>query len=135
MNMVFFKQKTAYKMRISDWSSDECSSDLVYPFHSLEPAWRVQQDLRGTGGEGRQARPVDDRCHPPEGAPGSGQPAQKRHVPGRIGHPKGGLCAKLSAISVGTGRPATLPSSEGKMRHDQGTADDRCIHYPKRMPD
>src|SRR3546814_15779584 len=26
----FFKQKTAYEMRISDWSSDVCSSDLVY---------------------------------------------------------------------------------------------------------
>src|SRR3546814_1066100 len=33
----FFKQKTAYEMRISDWSSDVCSSDLriadcEYPF-------------------------------------------------------------------------------------------------------
>src|SRR3546814_3345128 len=27
----FFKQKTAYEMRISDWSSDVCSSDLLYP--------------------------------------------------------------------------------------------------------
>src|SRR3546814_15662691 len=26
----FFKQKTAYEMRISDWSSDVCSSDLVH---------------------------------------------------------------------------------------------------------
>src|SRR3546814_4018435 len=26
----FFKQKTAYEMRISDWSSDVCSSDLSY---------------------------------------------------------------------------------------------------------
>src|SRR3546814_1849229 len=26
---VFYKQKTAYEMRISDWSSDVCSSDLV----------------------------------------------------------------------------------------------------------
>src|SRR3546814_17060544 len=26
-----FKQKTAYEMRISDWSSDVCSSDLVQP--------------------------------------------------------------------------------------------------------
>src|SRR3546814_15174827 len=26
---LFFKQKTAYEMRISDWSSDVCSSDLV----------------------------------------------------------------------------------------------------------
>src|SRR3546814_9269751 len=27
----FFKQKTAYEMRISDWSSDVCSSDLAEP--------------------------------------------------------------------------------------------------------
>src|SRR3546814_7424253 len=26
----FFKQKTAYEMRISDWSSDVCSSDLTW---------------------------------------------------------------------------------------------------------
>src|SRR3546814_2902854 len=29
VNVFFFKQKTAYEMRISDWSSDVCSSDLV----------------------------------------------------------------------------------------------------------
>src|SRR3546814_8885424 len=28
MYFFFFKQKTAYEMRISDWSSDVCSSDL-----------------------------------------------------------------------------------------------------------
>src|SRR3546814_14110379 len=28
---LFFKHKTAYEMRISDWSSDGCSSDLPYP--------------------------------------------------------------------------------------------------------
>src|SRR3546814_9572223 len=28
MCFFFFKQKTAYEMRISDWSSDVCSSDL-----------------------------------------------------------------------------------------------------------
>src|SRR3546814_9697381 len=32
----FFKQKTAYEMRISDWSSDVCSSDLY-------PAFRVER--------------------------------------------------------------------------------------------
>src|SRR3546814_3957143 len=31
----FFKQKTAYEMRISDWSSDVCSSDL----QALHPAF------------------------------------------------------------------------------------------------
>src|SRR3546814_1675518 len=30
----FFKQKTAYEMRISDWSSDVCSSDLTHCRHS-----------------------------------------------------------------------------------------------------
>src|SRR3546814_7506866 len=28
--VFFFKQKTAYEMRISDWSSDVCSSDLYF---------------------------------------------------------------------------------------------------------
>src|SRR3546814_10892124 len=30
--VLFFKQKTAYEMRISDWSSDVCSSDLIASF-------------------------------------------------------------------------------------------------------
>src|SRR3546814_20395868 len=29
VGMFFFKQKTAYELRISDWSSDVCSSDLI----------------------------------------------------------------------------------------------------------
>src|SRR3546814_1166285 len=33
MCLFFCKQKTAYEMRISDWSSDVCSSDLVEPPH------------------------------------------------------------------------------------------------------
>src|SRR3546814_16712946 len=35
----FFKQKTAYEMRISDWSSDVFSSDLLKEF------WHVGRDL------------------------------------------------------------------------------------------
>src|SRR3546814_16895920 len=38
--MFFLKQKTAYKMRISDWSSDVCSSDL----RSLDPIAEI--DIR-----------------------------------------------------------------------------------------
>src|SRR3546814_997532 len=33
----FFKQKTAYEMRISDWSSDVCSSDLADPGNGCVP--------------------------------------------------------------------------------------------------
>src|SRR3546814_9560216 len=29
ISLFFFKQKTAYELRISDWSSDVCSSDLT----------------------------------------------------------------------------------------------------------
>src|SRR3546814_8511869 len=37
MCVFFFKQKTAYEMRISDWSSDVCSSDLG-AHAALDPA-------------------------------------------------------------------------------------------------
>src|SRR3546814_9003477 len=36
--MFFFKQKTAYEMRISDWSSDVCSSDLDQKLSILREA-------------------------------------------------------------------------------------------------
>src|SRR3546814_3331533 len=35
----FFKQKTAYEMRISDWSSDVCSSDLPPHAPAGVPGW------------------------------------------------------------------------------------------------
>src|SRR3546814_5615244 len=38
----FFKQKTAYEMRISDWSSDVCSSDLF----NLEGLLRADSSAR-----------------------------------------------------------------------------------------
>src|SRR3546814_2829068 len=38
VNYVFvFKQKTAYEMRISDWSSDVCSSDLPFILGLVNP--------------------------------------------------------------------------------------------------
>src|SRR3546814_3307953 len=37
----FFKQKTAYEMRISDWSSDVCSSDLFDPCTNIAAAGAV----------------------------------------------------------------------------------------------
>src|SRR3546814_2625330 len=37
-DFFFFKQKTAYEMRISDWSSDVCSSDLSTP-PPTQPPW------------------------------------------------------------------------------------------------
>src|SRR3546814_6192620 len=47
----FFKQKTAYEMRISDWSSDVCSSDLDAAGRGVAAANVVVQfvDYRDTG--------------------------------------------------------------------------------------
>src|SRR3546814_670790 len=41
---LFFKQKTAYEMRISDWSSDVCSSDL-FALVPLVDALMVSRNL------------------------------------------------------------------------------------------
>src|SRR3546814_4218273 len=41
--LFFFKQKTAYEMRISDWSSDVCSSDLAARAYILEKGMIVHQ--------------------------------------------------------------------------------------------
>src|SRR3546814_4509457 len=38
--VFFFQQKTAYDLRISDWSSDVCSSDLFYSIGMLPPVWQ-----------------------------------------------------------------------------------------------
>src|SRR3546814_1062000 len=43
----FFKQKTAYEMRISDWSSDVCSSDLAGEVAPLHVAHGVAAGLTG----------------------------------------------------------------------------------------
>src|SRR3546814_3284014 len=42
----FFKQKTAYEMRISDWSSDVCSSDLREGHYNLISA--LHKAMRGS---------------------------------------------------------------------------------------
>src|SRR3546814_4514953 len=46
----FFKQKTAYEMRISDWSSDVCSSDLR-DTETNANAYDIMLGFRGTVGD------------------------------------------------------------------------------------
>src|SRR3546814_20649602 len=59
--LFFFKQKTAYEMRISDWSSDVCSSDLELAFERVgvdRGAVRVEGDLESRAFEVGDA--IDD---------------------------------------------------------------------------
>src|SRR3546814_9213137 len=50
--LFFFKQKTAYEMRISDWSSDVCSSDLALSPVNMEKlvTFPVETALAGIPG-------------------------------------------------------------------------------------
>src|SRR3546814_2721118 len=66
---LFFKQNTSYKLRISDWNSDVCSSDLA----SRPPGFlrREAEDRRQPGGEAgeqlvehRSARAPAQRVRP-----------------------------------------------------------------------
>src|SRR3546814_10389988 len=56
----FFKQKTAYEMRISDWSSDVCSSDLI-PLPLQVKLLRFLQERTIERIGGRKAIAVDTR--------------------------------------------------------------------------
>src|SRR3546814_19661313 len=68
MFFFFFKQKTAYEMRISDWSSDVCSSDL-----DVVLAWILRLGEGRDPGEAAKRLITDyelDREPPPTGACG-----------------------------------------------------------------
>src|SRR3546814_5451979 len=60
MWFVFFKQKTAYEMRISDWSSDVCSSDLPTP-RAGEPQSRPAGPSRQRHDDRGKSIGADDR--------------------------------------------------------------------------
>src|SRR3546814_1057126 len=63
----FFKQKTAYEMRISDWSSDVCSSDLL---HQLR---------RAVGADDRDLQRLFDLALGPALGQGQDPEQQRRH--------------------------------------------------------
>src|SRR3546814_3810655 len=67
----FFKQKTAYEMRISDWSSDVCSSDLDGPFFEsgfypleapVDPFWAIRAGLELRSEERRVGKECVSTC-------------------------------------------------------------------------
>src|SRR3546814_15282737 len=76
----FFKQKTAYEMRISDWSSDVCSSDLqpsdapsgrTAPARAHERSGRRPPHNRSRGSIRQASRAGQGPCAPARGRPPS----------------------------------------------------------------
>src|SRR3546814_2810657 len=82
----FFKQKTAYEMRISDWSSDVCSSDLAA---AVAAAVHRRLAVPCVGGGLRQhlAQPLHPRLHPPEGLRHRRTEAARLHGGGMVHRP------------------------------------------------
>src|SRR3546814_7574791 len=76
MLLFFCKQKTAYEMRISDWSSDVCSSDLGREQRSggvIAQRRRSSGDLMQAGAiEAAIGKPAVNRCD-----------AERQHQPSR----------------------------------------------------
>src|SRR3546814_2720766 len=55
--IFFFKQKTAYEMRISDWSSDVCSSDLAQGVIRRNPGLNAREQSSAPKAETRKNDP------------------------------------------------------------------------------
>src|SRR3546814_16035330 len=101
----FFKQKTAYEMRISDWSSDVCSSDL---------GPRRQRGEEGGDGAagGREVQSGGDHgCFSAGGArarPRTGAQAARRH--------RGKAGRNAPAIALGRPRFRQIGRASGRER-------------------
>src|SRR3546814_989515 len=80
----FLKQRTAYDMRISEWSSDVCSSDLS--FRHCEKSVKVACDAeRSSRRERPQAMPRDPLTSPRASPPGRAKGVDGRSVAGACG--------------------------------------------------
>src|SRR3546814_5661424 len=102
VHVLFFKQKTAYEMRISDWSSDVCSSDLVLLYIVSRRGYRganvntpAFESAFTTGGTG---------CNNPGGACPDLRPFQKTGE------------AKLTDVEVGAKKIGRASCKEGGCR-------------------
>src|SRR3546814_9066710 len=103
--VFFFKQKTAYEMRISDWSSDVCSSDLrmFILYSSVLKRW--------TPGSGPVARRQNRVGGPVDGG-GAGAPTWGRALagtPDRRVAASNTRGATATASSGSSGTAATAP--------------------------
>src|SRR3546814_19452742 len=76
--IFFFKQKTAYEMRISDWSSDVCSSDLDRNRRDNRKRSPPYPCLHPYAGSSHQAYALVADVRPPP-PPCSGMGAGRRH--------------------------------------------------------
>src|SRR3546814_19281276 len=115
----FFKQKTAYEMRISDWSSDVCSSDLLG--QALEP----DAEARGIHHDehrGQALLRLADK--PPRGA------VIVEHA-GRVAVDSHLLLDRTAGDYVPLAGPAVLIQQE--LRHEEERDDFHIVRWPRAL--
>src|SRR3546814_11857221 len=66
LNVFFFEQKTAYEMRISDWSSDVCSSDLLLYSEVVRYSEQIERFVAAFGRENIATVIYDDFAKAPQ---------------------------------------------------------------------
>src|SRR3546814_10934093 len=146
---LFFKQKTAYEMRVSDWSSDVCSSDL-----NLRPRSRGSSSADRSSGISRKlscpyaierhyassiheystqcdatcnARPAPDHSapdsHPDADARGAGHPTSQHRKPSRS------VRVPVASLPPAAPPPHSAPRVEAIPPADQ-TAASRTTGHP-----
>src|SRR3546814_329072 len=124
--VFFFKQKTAYEMRISDWSSDVCSSDL----HREVDVARQRREVACLDGyrlrQGAVAMPVGEAEH-------SLSYRQSRRAVAESGDHSGQLVAgdrrcSVTAEAIGPGRgPRHLSRDESRRMNLNDDVVYRCL--------
>src|SRR3546814_8354441 len=91
--VFFFKQKTAYEMRISDWSSDVCSSDLWLRHRRSGGAHLPRYNVLGLEGEMLARIEAQSFSHPWLLAPADALPGKTvRSEERRVGKECVGTC-------------------------------------------
>src|SRR3546814_9074087 len=127
----FFKQKTAYDMRISDWSSDVCSSDLKKRYSLLADATHPSPDPRKN-----TSLPHPGASHPQCGTTGLATPrrsfpacpdTRKRRSPARADAPATRPVRHPPPFRRFPDRPA-LPRTTGRQDHPMRQRDAGRAH-------
>src|SRR3546814_18011624 len=110
MFLFFFKQKTAYEMRISDWSSDVCSSDLSDSTTTTSPPATPASPRPVSSGSSRTSAPP---TAPTSARHGSASPPRSLSGPGpdRAERPR---AEEVTVVRPGTPKPARPYSETGQ---------------------
>src|SRR3546814_9789653 len=133
MFFFFFKQKTAYEMRISDWSSDVCSSDLLQPPRA-RPWHRPGGPAALRHGAGAAPLPggPDRGRNAPSSLSGAGPHAQAP-PPLQLGPPGAGAAALVARTAADRRRCPRLPAGAGILDDSLG-GDARRQRLPAGAP-